>query len=199
MAFSEKLKKKVKEKAGFKCCRCQSIGVDVHHIVPEVEGGPDIEENAAPLCPNCHDYYGDNPKKRKEIRQMRDWWYKQVERTYPDKNVTFEQLEQINLKLEQIHNKQTSEIEGLKEMLRGIANKAIDNITVENADVTASTVVNTSAAISAVDVGSSCPNCGKGRMFWERWGPSPWGFFTAWYKCSDCGYQFPSHETFDGG
>jgi len=75
MGFSEELKLKVKRRSAFQCCRCREIGVEVHHIVPEADGGADVEENAAPLCPNCHTRFGDNPKKRKEIKQMRDWWY----------------------------------------------------------------------------------------------------------------------------
>ena len=37
MPFSENLKRQVKEKAAFRCCRCQLFGVEVHHIVPEAE------------------------------------------------------------------------------------------------------------------------------------------------------------------
>jgi hypothetical protein len=49
--------------------------VEVHHIVPEAEAGPDTEDNAAPLCPSCHETYGANPDKRKFIREARDFWY----------------------------------------------------------------------------------------------------------------------------
>ena len=37
-------------------------------------------DNAAPLCSRCHDLYGGNPEKRKQIRQMRDNWYEMVEK-----------------------------------------------------------------------------------------------------------------------
>lgn len=82
MAFSEKLKLEIKRRADFRCCRCREIGIEVHHIVPEAEGGASTEENAAPLCPNCHTWFGDNPKKRKEIAQMRDWWYEACHANY---------------------------------------------------------------------------------------------------------------------
>ena len=82
MPFSEALKLRVKRRAAFQCCRCREFGVEVHHIVPGEDGGPDTEKNAAPLCPNCHTWFGDNPKKRKEIRQTRDWWYEMVEAKY---------------------------------------------------------------------------------------------------------------------
>jgi len=62
--FSESVKKEVREKAAFRCCRCHSIGVEVHHIIPKKDGGTADIDNEAPLCPNCHDWFGDNPKKR---------------------------------------------------------------------------------------------------------------------------------------
>jgi len=77
MPFSEQLKLTVKQKANFTCCWCQDRRnkVDIHHIIPESEGGLDTEENAAPLCGSCHDLYGNNPDLRKEIRSRRDHWY----------------------------------------------------------------------------------------------------------------------------
>ncbi len=76
MPFSESLKKKIRKRANFQCCMCHTVGVDIHHIVPQADGGENIEDNAAPLCPNCHSIYGANPQKRKTIREMRDHWYK---------------------------------------------------------------------------------------------------------------------------
>ena len=87
MPFDEKTKLKVKEKAFFRCCRCQSIGIDVHHIIPEKDQGTSDFDNAAPLCQNCHAQFGDNPSKRKEIKQMRDFWYKMCEKMYSNKNL----------------------------------------------------------------------------------------------------------------
>lgn len=49
--------------------------MDVHHIIPESDEGPDTEDNAAPLCGSCHDLYGNNPDLQKEIRSRRDHWY----------------------------------------------------------------------------------------------------------------------------
>ncbi|HEY4273571.1 MAG TPA: HNH endonuclease [Candidatus Udaeobacter sp.] len=75
MAFSEALKIKVRKHTHFSCCLCHVIDVEVHHIIPEAEGGPDTEDNAAPLCASCHNVYGANPQKRKFIREARDHWY----------------------------------------------------------------------------------------------------------------------------
>ena len=80
MAFSEKIKEEVKKKALFRCVVCQQPFVEVHHIQPQNEGGDDTMDNAAPLCGRCHDLYGGNPEKRKQIRQMRDNWYEMVEK-----------------------------------------------------------------------------------------------------------------------
>lgn len=53
--------------------------MEVHHILPESEGGLDTINNAAPLCSSCHDLFGGNPEKRKQIRQMRDHWWEQMD------------------------------------------------------------------------------------------------------------------------
>jgi len=78
MAFPETLKRKVREMADMRCCICRHIGVEIHHILPQEDGGPDTIDNAAPLCPNCHDTYGANPVKRKFIRECRDLWLAKV-------------------------------------------------------------------------------------------------------------------------
>jgi hypothetical protein len=77
MAFLESTKLQVKRKADFTCCWCRDRRnkVEVHHIIPEAEGGPDNEDNAAPLCGTCHDLYGGNPDLRKEIRLRRNQWF----------------------------------------------------------------------------------------------------------------------------
>ena len=75
MPFSESIKLAVKRKAHLKCCVCEKVGVEIHHIQPEGEGGANTEDNAAPLCPGCHDIYGANREKRKFIRECRDFWY----------------------------------------------------------------------------------------------------------------------------
>ena len=79
MAFSEKIKKEVRKKSAGMCVLCKEPFVEIHHIVPQSEGGDDTIDNAAPLCAGCHDKYGDNPKKRKQIIEMRDSWYEIIE------------------------------------------------------------------------------------------------------------------------
>lgn len=77
MAFSEAAKLNVKENADFTCCWCRDLRnkVEIHHIIPQADGGSDDEDNAAPLCGSCHNLLGGNPDLRKEIRQRRNQWY----------------------------------------------------------------------------------------------------------------------------
>ena len=153
MGFSENLKLEVKKKAAFRCCRCQTIGPHIHHIEPESDGGPDTVDNAAPLCPSCHDYFGANPRKRKEIKQMRDWWYQIVERMYPNNYVTPEQFCEIDRKLEEIRQGQSSGVIDLKKIMKSISDKMIEGISTKTADTTASGIINTSAFMSQVTLG----------------------------------------------
>jgi len=82
MAFSELQKAAVRKRAHFRCCLCHGLGVDIHHVVPQAEGGSDEDDNAAPLCPSCHETYGANGAKRKFIREARDFWYETCEKRF---------------------------------------------------------------------------------------------------------------------
>jgi len=77
MCFSEAIRLKVQKQADFTCCWCNNRQnkVELHHIIPRAEQGPDTEENAAPLCGSCHTLYGGNPELRKQIKFRRDHWY----------------------------------------------------------------------------------------------------------------------------
>lgn len=81
MPFSDDLKLAIKKRADFTCCWCLDRRqiVEIHHIVPQAQDGPNTEDNAAPLCGSCHSLYGDNPRLRKEMRARRDQWYTQCE------------------------------------------------------------------------------------------------------------------------
>ena len=84
MPFPESVKLEIKKRSLFKCCICHEPDVEIHHIIPDSEGGPNSMDNAAPLCARCHDIWGGNPQKRKFIRESRDHWYKVCEKRYPD-------------------------------------------------------------------------------------------------------------------
>jgi uncharacterized CHY-type Zn-finger protein len=84
MPFSESVKLEAKCKAHFACVACHQPFVEVHHIIPQAQGGSDDIDNAAALCAYCHDLIGGNPEKRKQIRQMRDFWYEFCEKRFRD-------------------------------------------------------------------------------------------------------------------
>jgi len=147
MDFTEQVKKEVKERAAFRCCRCQQIGIHVHHIIPQENGGSSDMDNAAPLCPNCHDYFGANPQKRKEITQMRDWWYGQVKMQFPD-NRHLDKLEDINNKLDKLQQNQIN-LNDFKQELKEFTNSMINNITLGTAASTATGIANASISPSA--------------------------------------------------
>lgn len=145
MGFSEKVKLEVKKKAAFKCCWCQKVSVEVHHILPQKHGGSDDIENAAPLCSYCHTLLGDNPAKKKEITQMRDWWYETVQKKYSSPNTDFTALEKIDRLVDLVETNKT-EIKELKATLREYANTVIDNITPATARHFASNITSSSSS-----------------------------------------------------
>ena len=141
MSFSEKIKLEVKQRANFRCCRCQNIGVQVHHIVPQKDGGSDDIDNAAPLCPTCHDYFGGNPDKRKEIIQMRDWWFqKAVQMFYQTPKLP--ELEQKIGELVLATQENTGQLANLQSALKDYNNEIIDTMTLPNSGTIASGIVN---------------------------------------------------------
>ena len=76
MPFNEGLKKEISKKAYYRCSICHRLEtIEIHHIVPQSEGGSDGIGNAVPLCHSCHRIYGANPNKRIFIREKRDHWY----------------------------------------------------------------------------------------------------------------------------
>ncbi|MEK9143013.1 MAG: HNH endonuclease signature motif containing protein [Patescibacteria group bacterium] len=172
MAFNSQIINQVKEKASFKCCRCQSIGIEVHHIIPQKDKGPDTFDNAAPLCPNCHSWFGDNPLKRKEITQMRDWWYNVVEKWYSTKDINYQLLNEINTKIEALTTNQDKALIDLKETLKSAAFDAIEQMTAGTARSTASGIANATVASPSPspsfpppdELGGSenCPHCLSG-------------------------------------
>jgi len=95
VAFTEALKINVRKQAHFSCCLCHAVDVEVHHIIPQGEGGPDSEDNAAPLCASCHNIYGANPQKRKFIREARDHWYEVCRKRFATDPDGLEEIRQL--------------------------------------------------------------------------------------------------------
>lgn len=95
MAFTEKLKLEVKRAGHFCCCICHSSWVEIHHLVPQCEDGPDTFDNAAPLCPSCHEMYGGNPSKKKFITEARDLWYEICEKRYAPTGIALSEIKTL--------------------------------------------------------------------------------------------------------
>jgi HNH endonuclease len=95
--FLESVKVDARKRAAFKCCFCRDrMGDEVHHLVPKEQGGQGVLDNAILLCAQCHNDYGNNPLKQKQLRQARDDWYEIVERRYSQTEI--EQIEQLATK-----------------------------------------------------------------------------------------------------
>jgi hypothetical protein len=95
MPFSESQKLRIKRRALFQCCLDQRMPVEIHHIVPQKDGGPDDDDNAAPLCPGCHETHGGNPDRRKSIREARDNWYELCDKRFGGDGSRLHEIQQL--------------------------------------------------------------------------------------------------------
>lgn len=161
MPFSESLKLEVKKKAAFRCCRCHEIGVDIHHIVPQAQDGSDDIDNAAPLCQNCHDRFGGNPEKRKEIRQMRNWWYEIVGEKYgPDSDSA--KLQAINdsvLQIQKNTKDRDADISRLKLQLESLQKESLSHISPKSVGQIAGQYISATRLNKGVYANFHCGNC----------------------------------------
>lgn len=89
MGFSSDIKIRARIAAASCCCVChkrKGSKIEIHHIIPEADGGPNTYENAIPLCFDCHcdagHYNPRHPKgtkySPKELILARDDWYLKV-------------------------------------------------------------------------------------------------------------------------
>ena len=103
---------------------CEKIKVDVHHIIPQKDGGTDDIDNAAPLCGHCHDLYGDNPMMRKTIRGRRDLWYELCEKSEQksDFSPVLKKMDDFFGKLKDLEDNQEEQSKILNEMREVSAN-----------------------------------------------------------------------------
>jgi hypothetical protein len=103
MPFTEAIKREAKQRSNFQCAACRQPFVEVHHLIPQSEGGPDSLENACPLCARCHDLAGGNPDKRKQLREIRDFQWESNAKWQPSADtLAFHQ------KLDAIHSQLTA-------------------------------------------------------------------------------------------
>lgn len=175
MPFTEQTKREVRKKAAEQCCVCRHFWPEVHHIIPEVQGGSNDIKNAAPLCPNCHTDFGHNPDKIERIRALRDALYQEVaqKKTSPDYVLFTEQLNRVEQKAILIkedieHGQQVTQenLEQFKNEMRGMFNFALerlalgDTIPFSNSLATMSSGVLTGGVMSRTYI-SNCSVCGK--------------------------------------
>lgn len=89
MPFSGKVAETALVACGRHCCLCHKfcgVKIELHHVIPESEGGDDTLENCIPLCFDCHTevmhYNEKHPRGRKftmaELKQHRDSWYRKA-------------------------------------------------------------------------------------------------------------------------
>ena len=91
MPFQKEIKETALVKSRRCCCVCHEfcgLYTNVHHMIPEAEGGEDVIENAIVLCLRCHGEAGHynpahpigNKYSREELRRHRDEWWSYCER-----------------------------------------------------------------------------------------------------------------------
>jgi|APFre7841882630_1041343.scaffolds.fasta_scaffold03277_2 guanyl-specific ribonuclease Sa len=94
MAFPPKVRRDLLIKSGRRCCLCmeyRGTHIEVHHIVPEAEGGTNKQSNGIPLCFDCHAdvpaYNLKHPRGTKftaeELRQHRNRLFQHIEQGGP--------------------------------------------------------------------------------------------------------------------
>lgn len=105
MGFSRKVKEIALSSSARHCCVChryKGIKMEVHHLVPESEGGSNLINNAIPLCFDCHSdaghYNNNHPKGTKfsinELTRARNQWYYIVkENSIPEKRSFSESIQ----------------------------------------------------------------------------------------------------------
>jgi hypothetical protein len=160
MTFPESVRKEVLSKANYLCCKCFRGPAHVHHIEPQEEGGSDEIENAAPLCPSCHAWFGGNPDLRKVIRNMRDFHYENCKKQKLDTEL----LEQSQTKIDKIMTNQDEQLKILGELASTFAKKFDD---IQN-KINTGKYPNASTAASDMIAASGTMNTVSGALIsWE--------------------------------
>jgi uncharacterized Zn finger protein (UPF0148 family) len=157
MGFNEKIKLEAKKMANFRCCMCRALIVDVHHLLPQKDGGDDSLQNAATLCGACHRTYGNNPDHRKTIKDMRDHWHaicEQQNKNFPtDKTSMLEKIDRLD-----------NNIGDIKLTLANYFKEAASQIEKAQSLENISTVTHAVSSGSGFDIfeelGGVCPECG---------------------------------------
>ena len=169
MDFPESVKKEARRKAHFRCVVCREKPfVEVHHIIPQEFGGSNTLDNAAPLCAGCHDYFGNNSDKRKQIKEMRDQWYEICETRYANPDIHFyvdqtEKIEQALNKLSEKDAENAQTLQMIQKSLSEVVSRAGESIKMASdfavVGATSGYVGTAFAIAGTVLVNDRCPNC----------------------------------------
>ena len=181
MPFSASIREKARKKAHYRCVICHEPFVDVHHIKRESEGGPNTLENAAALCSGCHDTYGNNPDKRKQIKGMRDLWYDLCKSRYAQSDIaSFKKLDEL---YEMTKSVKEDHYKILEEIKATVAGTVTSNVASIQAAQTFQEVSSISGYLTSgtrlsqnVYADVNCRNCGT-RI----------GLLVGTNKCPNCG------------
>lgn len=174
MPIPKKIKDKVIRKASYRCSRCQSLPVEVCHIIPRKDGGTDDIKNLIALCPNCHKMYDNGNINREQIISLKNWWLKQVEPSLNSPYYQPELLRNIDFKLKKIQmdNQQgikniQDELYDLKNTMRNLTDNLINSLNFKNISSAVSGIINLWDSLSFQNetnftnlVNIICKNCG---------------------------------------
>ena len=194
MPFTESIRLEAKRRSHFQCCICKEPFVQVHHIVPEAAGGVSEIHNAAPLCASCHDRFGGNPDKRKQIREMRDlWWEICAERAISTEMLAFnERLDQIQdglLRSERSQADDSKTLQELKDAFSSFARRSADSVACASSlpQFQKASGIALPKAMTNLAFSLLCPRCSSSDTQLLAWTD---GYLGEVRVCSDCGEQF---------
>jgi hypothetical protein len=200
MPFPENIKLEAKRKSDFQCCICKEPFVEVHHITPQAAGGSDDIDNAAPFCASCHDRYGGNPDKRKQVREMRDlWWEVCAERKKAPELIAFNQrLDQIQSGIAQTHIAQVdygAALNDLKSAFLTYAKHSAASVSSSGSfeAFQAASGIALPKELSGFSFSGRCPQCGSTNT--KLLGPTD-GYLGEVRECQDCHQQFHRSHTY---
>ena len=186
MPFPESIKREARRKAHYMCVVCRQVPFpEVHHIIPEEEEGPDTLDNAAPLCAGCHDIYGNNPDKRKQLRETRDQWYDICQRRYlmPAAQSYYDRIDelyQMQLSMKEERASEQQVLRQVQDSLSKLLIEAGDSVkrakTFDDVSSTSGYVGTATTLARNVHANFRCRNCG-----------TTVGLLIGTDKCPTCG------------
>jgi len=101
----------------------------------------------------------------------------------------------LGLKVSQMsHEDLKSEFKQLRNAFDNVAEKYVEQCPEVSKEIRKVLKFKANVAQPSLLRGSPCPNCKKKKTEFQRWGVGPLGSFNAWYKCSNCGFEYQTQE-----